>query len=342
MRALVLDRTRGLHMRQVPVPRPKAGEVLIRTAFTGISSKDRGIYQGAPGSIEANLPIILGHESCGTVAAIGTRSVTLADGDQAAEGDRVAVDPNITCHRCDYCRNGRPELCRHPVVIGVTRGGGMAEYFSAPAEVVYRLPDRLEFLESTAIGPLSCALHGIRCLDLRPNQRALIVGDGFMAQLFAQLLRIQGIFQIDMVGLSETKLARGKALNNLHAVYRSDKRRQTPPRDHYDLVIEAVGVPAAETMAIKACRHGAQVLMFGVGRPDARFTMNAYDIYRKELTIKGSFSNPSSFDDAISLLASARLDIAGLVTHILSLEQVPDLMSGSIGGVIKAVVAFGD
>ena len=93
MRALVLDRTRGLHMRQVPVPRPKAGEVLIRTAYTGVSSTDRGIYQGAPGSIEANLPIILGHENCGTVAAIGTRSVTLADGGQAAKGGQGGRGP---------------------------------------------------------------------------------------------------------------------------------------------------------------------------------------------------------------------------------------------------------
>lgn len=334
MRALILERIRHLHVRQVPVPQPGMGEVLIRTACTGISSTDHRVYHGTAVTAAACLPVILGHENCGTVVATGNQV------DTVVAGDRVAVNPNIPCHRCEYCRSGRSELCCHLSAIGVSRNGGMAEYFSVPAETVYRLPDQVELLEATAIDPLSCALHGIRLLDLRPNQRALIIGDGFMAQLFAQILQIRGLYQVDMVGLDEEKLNKGKQLSNLHAVYRSNKRNCAPPQNHYDLVIEAVGAPNTQTKAMKACRRGAQVLLFGVGIPDARLTMNAYDVYQKELTIRGSFINPCSFGDAISLLASGRLNIAGLITHRLDLAQVPSLMNGSIGGVIKAAVTF--
>ena len=100
-------------------------------------------------------------------------------------------------------------------------------------------------------------------------------------------------------------------------------------------------ISAALGMAVAAAKKGAQVLMFGVGPQEAHFEMNTYDIYKKQLTIQGSFINPLTFRDAISLVSSGKMNIGGLISHELELEQVQDFLDGKITGVSKAVVKVG-
>ena len=100
-------------------------------------------------------------------------------------------------------------------------------------------------------------------------------------------------------------------------------------------------ISAALGMAVAAAKKGAQVLMFGVGPQEAHFEMNTYDIYKKQLTIQGSFINPLTFRDAISLVSSGKMNIGGLISHELELEQVQDFLDGKVTGVSKAVVKVG-
>ena len=102
-----------------------------------------------------------------------------------------------------------------------------------------------------------------------------------------------------------------------------------------------VGLPTTQAQAVAAAKKGAQVLMFGVGPQEAHFEMNTYDIYKKQLTIQGSFINPLTFRDAISLVSSGKMNIGGLISHELELEQVQDFLDGKITGVSKAVVKVG-
>lgn len=91
------------------------------------------------------------------------------------------------------------------------------------------------------------------------------------------------------------------------------------------MIIEAVGLPATQAQAVAAAKKGAQVLMFGVGPQEAHFEMNTYDIYKKQLTIQGSFINPLTFKDAISLLESGKMNVAPLISHELGLRRSPGL-----------------
>ena len=100
-------------------------------------------------------------------------------------------------------------------------------------------------------------------------------------------------------------------------------------------------LPTTQAQAVAAAKKGAQVLMFGVGPQEAHFEMNTYDIYKKQLTIQGSFINPLTFRDAISLVSSGKMNIGGLISHELELEQVQDFLDGKITGVSKAVVKVG-
>ena len=107
------------------------------------------------------------------------------------------------------------------------------------------------------------------------------------------------------------------------------------------MIVEAVGLPATQAQEVAAAKKGAQVLMFGVGPQEAHFEMNTYDIYKKQLTIQGSFINPLTFRDAISLVSAGKMNIGGLISHELGLDEVQDFLDGKITGVSKAVVKIG-
>lgn len=256
MKALVLTGTKQFEMQDVTTPTVKDDEVLVNTAYAGICGTDRALYAGLPGSADAVPPIVLGHENSGIVAAIG-RNVT-----NVKVGDRVTVDPNIYCGECEYCRTDRPELCDNLSAVGVTRDGGLEESFTAPASVVYPIPDSVSLKAAATVEPISCAVHGVKLLDLTPYQKALVIGDGFMGQLFVQLLQAYGVHQVDFAGIVDEKLAFNKEKFGVTNTYNTT--RDSIPAD-YDVVIEAVGLPQTQEQAVEATKKGAQVLMFGVG-----------------------------------------------------------------------------
>lgn len=333
MKALVLTGVKEFEIQDLPTPEIQPNEVLINTAYAGVCGTDHDLYAGRPGSAAAVPPIVLGHENSGVVAAIGSEVTGVK------VGDRVAVDPNIYCGQCEYCLTQRPELCDHLSAVGVTRDGGLAEQFTAPATVVYKLPDNVSLKDAAAIEPISCAVHGVDLLKLRPYQ-ALVIGDGFMGQLFAQIVQAYGVHQVDLAGIFDEKLKRNQELFGVTNVYNTT--REAIPAESYDVIIEAVGLPATQAQAVAAAKKGAQVLMFGVGPQEAHFEMNTYDIYKKQLTIQGSFINPLTFKDAISLLESGKMNVAPLISHELGLEEVQDFLDGKIQGVSKAVVKVGE
>ncbi|KIR09415.1 alcohol dehydrogenase [Levilactobacillus brevis] len=333
MKALVLTGTKQFEMQDVTTPTVKDDEVLVNTAYAGICGTDRALYAGLPGSADAVPPIVLGHENSGIVAGIG-RNVT-----NVKVGDRVTVGPNIYCGECEYCRTDRPELCDNLSAVGVTRDGGLEESFTAPASVVYPIPDSVSLKAAATVEPISCAVHGVKLLDLTPYQKALVIGDGFMGQLFVQLLQAYGVHQVDFAGIVDEKLAFNKEKFGVTNTYNTT--RDSIPAD-YDVVIEAVGLPQTQEQAVEATKKGAQVLMFGVGKPNQTFSMNTYEVYQKQLKIQGAFINPYAFEDAIALLASGQLDVESLISHEVSLEQVEDVLNGKVEHVSKAVVKVSD
>lgn len=329
MKSLVLTGTKQMEIQDLEKPAPKADEILVNTKYAGICGTDHALYNGLPGSANAVPPIVLGHENSGIVAAVGS------DVDGFKVGDRVTVDPNIYCGKCFYCRTARPELCDHLSAVGVTRNGGLEEYFTAPAEVVYHLPDDVSLKAGATIEPLSCAVHGVQLLKLTPYQKALVIGDGFMGQLFAQVLQAYGVHQVDLAGIIDSKLELNQAKFGVTNIYNTT--RDQIPSD-YDVVVEAVGLPQTQEEAVEATRKGAQVLMFGVGKPDQHFKMNTYEVYQKQLTIQGSFINPNAFEDSIALLASGQVNVEPLISHELELGQVADVLEDKVPDVSKAVV----
>lgn len=334
MEALVLTGIKSLELKEIAQPEIKPDEVKIHTAFAGICGTDHALYAGLPGSAPAVPPIVLGHENSGVVVEVGSEVTNVK------VGDRVAVDPNIYCGQCKYCRTGRPELCEHLSAIGVTRDGGFEDYFTAPASVVYPIPDNVSLKAAALVEPISCAVHGIQLLKVSPYQKALVIGDGFMGQLFVQILQAYGIHEVDLAGIVDEKLAMAKDKFGAKRTFNTLAGDKIPDSE-YDVVIEAVGSPKTQEAAIEAAARGGQVLMFGVGGPDDTFEMNTYEVFQKQLTIQGSFINPNAFEDSLALLASGKVDVEPLISHELDYATVEDFLNGKLGVVSKAVVKVG-
>ncbi|WP_302046035.1 zinc-dependent alcohol dehydrogenase family protein [Leuconostoc lactis] len=334
MEALVLTGIKSLELKEIAQPEVKPDEVKIHTAFAGICGTDHALYAGLPGSAPAVPPIVLGHENSGVVVEVGSEVTNVK------VGDRVAVDPNIYCGQCKYCRTGRPELCEHLSAIGVTRDGGFEDYFTAPASVVYPIPDNVSLKAAALVEPISCAVHGIQLLKVSPYQKALVIGDGFMGQLFVQILQAYGIHEVDLAGIVDEKLAMAKDKFGAKRTFNTMAGDKIPDSE-YDVVIEAVGSPKTQEAAIEAAARGGQVLMFGVGGPDDTFEMNTYEVFQKQLTIQGSFINPNAFEDSLALLASGKVDVEPLISHEMDYATVEDFLNGKLGVVSKAVVKVG-
>lgn len=331
MKALVMTGKQELKIEERDIPTPKDDEVLVEAAYAGICGTDNALFNGLPGSADAVPPIVLGHENSGVIAGLGKNVKGLK------VGDRVAIDPNIYCGKCEYCRTARFELCDNLSAVGVTRDGGLEQYFTAPEKVTYKLPDSVSLAAASSLEPISCAVHTMKIMeDITPYQKALIIGDGYMAKLFAQMLRAYGIQRVDMTGRNDENLAKEKAELKLDKVINTTKEEIT---ENYDIVIEAVGTPETQEAAVEHTNKGAQVMMFGVGAPGQTFKMNTYEIFKKQLTIKGSMINPNAFEDSIALVASGAVEIEPYQDNILSLDEVEGVLNHTTPKKGKSVVA---
>lgn len=335
MRAAVLKGIRQMEVLEWETGALLPNEVRIRVKSCGICGTDQHIFHGHPGSAEVKPPIVLGHELAGEVIELGAAVTNLHI------GDRVSIDPNLYCGSCEYCRNGRPHLCNRLQAVGVTRDGGMAEFCKVPAANCYLLPDHMSFMEGALVEPLGCVLHGFRKMEIRPVQTVLIIGGGFIGQLFLQLVKRQGAERIVVSEPSEAKHSRLLELGADLVVKPSDPNAVQSLNDLADVVIECVGRKESMELALRAARKGGQVLLFGVASPDTLITVSPYDIFSKELKVMGSFINPHTHEEAIALISQGIIRVEPLISHRFELGQVPEIMERYPQmNVIKGIIIY--
>ena len=174
-------------------------------------------------------------------------------------------------------------------------------------------------------------------LKLTHTKKALVLGDGFEGQLFAQILKARGIHEVTLAGRSDEKL---ETTGSTSALRLSTLLREEIPADAYDIVVEAVGLPATQEQALAAAARGAQVLMFGVGNPDDKFSKHLRRIPKATYNSKGPSLTLTLLKTQL-LLSSGVVDPLPLFSHELDLDGVEDFVSGKLGKVSKAVVKVG-
>ena len=321
----------------LPTPHAGPGELVLRNQVCGVCGTDVHIYHGEPGSADVNPPVVLGHEYSGEVVEVG-EGVT-----GFAVGDHVTVDPNIYCGHCVYCQNGKKQLCPSMEAIGVTRDGGFAQYSLIPASQAFKLEPTVPWEAAAMAEPLACCLHGIDLAGIQVGDKVCVVGGGAICLLMVQLAKLSGASQIVLSEPNEKRRQVGLQLGANAAIdpTRPDAQEAFAQvlGGGANVVIECVGNVPAVKSAFQFAGKGATVLLFSVPKVDATFDLPLFDVYKKELTIKGSFVNPDTHARAVALINSGKVDFGPIITHRFPLDQLPEAIAMQMSDAsIKVVV----
>jgi D-arabinitol dehydrogenase (NADP+) len=314
MQAAQIEAPEKARVIEADQPSPGPGEVLIEVASAGICGTDLHIFHG---EYEATYPIIPGHEFSGLVAAVG-------EGVQRYRpGDRVTADPNIPCNRCPYCQRNEPNQCQNLAAIGVTRSGAFARYVVAPEGNVFPIGD-MPFTAAALVEPLACVVWGLKRVQVQPGDSAVIFGAGPMGCLLLQALNRSGAARVvvtDVVPWRLEQAAKLGAAETVRADDQQEKRLKALAPMGYDLVVDATGIIGVLEGSIEFARPRGKVWVFGVTPRGARASFVPYDVFRKDLSIIGSFAVNRTFQEAIALIQSGAVRVEPLISHRLPLAQ---------------------
>ncbi len=327
MRAIRIDRPHQVRLVDIPVRDPAENELLIKVTASGICGTDIHILRG---EYLGDYPVIPGHEFSGIVERVGA-GVT-----RVQVGDRVAVEPNLACDNCINCLSNRQNFCSNWQAIGVTRPGGMAQYVAVPEKAVFSI-GALPFELGALMEPLSCVLHGVERARIRLADRVAVLGAGPIGILLLQVVRLQGAAQVTAV---EQNPARAE-LALAFGAYRCAPDLDSLDEDSFDVVVDATGAIPLMERTVDLARHGGTVLLFGVPPAGKRMELEAFQIFRKGLTILSSFTSVRNSHQALALLESGRVDASALISHRLPLaefERGVELIEGGLDEVRKVLI----
>lgn len=318
MQAFQVRAAHDYSLADIEFPQAAPGEVLVRVAFAGICGSDMHIIHGD--NAFARFPRITGHEFAGIVEAVG-------DGvDDVAIGERVCIDPVISCGDCYPCRIGRPNVCTSLEVIGVHRNGGFEEQVSVPVGNVHRLPEGLGLDAAALVEPYTIAANVLDRMQPLPGDRLMIFGAGVIGLTILQVARAQGIDDITVTDVMDARLETARELgatrtfNGQHDDIEAAVREITGG-EGMPLIADAACVPALLSQIVRMASPAGRIGLLGFNPTPSDLVQ--LEVIKKELTIVGSRLNNRKFPEVIELMASKRLDPLALVSHRLPLAEMP-------------------
>lgn len=318
MAAVVYDRPGEFAVRQIPRPEPAAGEVLLRALVAGVCGTDLHLHEGEFGP---TYPLIPGHEFVGEVVAAGPGV------DSEFLGRRYVVDNTASCGRCVECRRARPAFCRFLVAQGVNAPGGFAEFVVTAADRCFDL-DGMDPEVAVFTEPVACVLHGLDVLALQPGADVVVFGAGPTGLILTGLLSRSGAGRLTVAAPTPAKLdlAQNAGADRTVVIDRDDpatayaELRESAP-DGFDVVIDATGAASVLAATVELTRTGGTVFVYGMPAEAAVWPVSPYEIFRRELTVKGSFAQQFSFDRALAALRHGRVRTEGLISRRFGLDR---------------------
>jgi L-iditol 2-dehydrogenase len=314
MKALVLTGYSRFSVEEVPDPQVAADEVLVRVKACGICGSDVHGMDGSTG--RRRPPIIMGHEASGVIATTGA-SVTGWN-----TGDRVTFDSTISCGDCEFCREGRINLCTDRRVLGVScedyrQNGAFAEFVAVPQRILHRLPASLPFEFAACVEPVSIAVHAARRSGVEAGQSAVVVGAGMIGLLQIQVLRALGCSRVIAVDLSADKLERAARSGATETHHSND----CPGNFDAHHAFECVGIGPTVDLAMRSVRKGGRVTLIGNLAPKIEWPLQL--AVTRELTTYGSCASAGEYPECLDLMARGAVDVAPMITAVAPLAEGP-------------------
>ena len=337
MKALVKESAApGIVLRDVPEPKIREDEVLIRVRRAGVCGTDVHIYDWddwAQGRCKP--PFVVGHEFAGDVVDVG-RLVT-----DVQEGDRVTAEGHIVDGRCLLCRTGNAHVCPHTKIIGVDRDGCFAELIAMPATNVWHLDDSISYDVGGIHDPMGNAFHTALTADI-PGATVLITGCGPIGIFAVGICRAAGAARIIASDINQTRLQLAKEMGAHDAITPDQVERVVRSATDglgVDVVLEMSGVPAAIHQAFAMVRVGGRIQMLGIPVKPIEIDLPKEIIF-KGLTIYGVVGRRmyETWHQMTRFLRAGEFDPTPVITHRFPMDQVDEAISAIKSGEAGKVI----
>lgn len=311
---------------ELPTPKPKNNEVLIKIKATGICYTDVAIINGKyKGRKPVPIPIVLGHEGAGIVEEVGK------DVKGLMPGDRVAFEALSGCGTCYNCLNGYKNMCNNWEHIGITCDGTFAEYIVINAGLVHKIPPEVSFIDAACLEPISLTVRTLEHVKPLVGDTVAIIGPGSIGLFHLQALKSAGASKIMVIGIEkdEKRLEIARRLGADHVINASKEDVVRVVRDvtdglGADIVVEAANSPTTVNLAIEIAGARGRVAYFGL-YPEA--TINSVTFLRSGLTLFGDVGLlPQHFIRAIRWVQYRKVVAEPLVSRTFRFEQVGEAL----------------
>jgi 2-desacetyl-2-hydroxyethyl bacteriochlorophyllide A dehydrogenase len=342
MKAAVYHGAEDVRVENVKKPVPGSNEVLVAPRVVGVCGSDYHIFTG---HWKIETPLILGHEFTGEVIETGPGA------DRFKPGDRVVIEPAVTCGKCYYCNtiDTNNYFCEDRPTVGFTQNGAFAELVIVPERGLHFLPEALDYEKGALVEPLACAIRGSDRSEVQAGDNVIVLGAGPIGLLLILLTRLRGAARIVA---TEPNNARRETAVKMGADVALDpgvedvkaRAREIFNGKDADVVIEAVGSKISTEQSFILTRPGGRVCIVGLCPQGTPVVIpDSFEaFYIKELTIAGSSCSPrGTFERAIRLLASNRIEVSGFITHRYGLDDVETalkMIAGRKEPAIKVVI----
>lgn len=316
MRAVVFESAGSLALARRPEPTAGYKEVVVEVAAVGMCGTDVHVFDGEfEGTI---FPLVPGHEATGTVVAIG-EAVT-----HVSVGDHVAVNPSTTCGECEFCLNGKTNLCRLWNGLGVVESDGASqERFTAPSANVFKLRPETDIYQAALIEPLACAIRAYDILPRKMGEHYLIYGSGTMGLLMAQLAPRAGAASVTIVDINEARLETAREVGVDNAFTNADQAG----REKWDVVIDCTGNIRAIEDGLPRVKGGGTFQHFGVAPAEAMAEYSPFRVYRDEISIVGTMAVLNSFARAVEMFEAGAIKSEPMISHSFTLEDYAEALA---------------
>ncbi|MRN53706.1 alcohol dehydrogenase catalytic domain-containing protein [Paenibacillus sp. LC-T2] len=341
MKAAVMSEPGSIEIKELPVPKPGHNEVLVQVMAVGVCGSDLHYYEhGRIGRFVVEQPIILGHECAGFIVAAGDK-VT-----KVAIGDRVAVEPGVTCGHCSACKAGKYNLCPDVKFLATPPvDGAFVQYLAIREDMVFKIPDHLSFEEAALIEPFSVGIHAAKRSRLQAGETVAIMGMGPVGLMAVAAAKAYGAARIIVTDLEEVRLRAALRLGATNAINIKKEDalitiKQLTDGVGVDVAWETAGNPMALQTALYSLRRGGRLAIVGLPAQD-EIPLNVPFIADSEIDIYGIFRYANTYLQGIEFLASGNLDAASLITDRYPLAETREALERAIhnkSGSLKVIV----
>lgn len=330
-----------MEIREIPMPSPKANEVLIKLEYVGICGSDvHYFHDGRCGDYAVEGDFILGHECAGTVVEVGEEVKSLK------VGDRVALEPGITCGQCEFCKSGKYNLCPDVQFLATPPVQGCYEnYIAFPENMAFKLPENITTKEGALIEPLSVGMHAANQGNVKLGDSVIILGAGCIGLVTLLACKAYGATDITVVDVVPKRLEYAMKLGatriidarNVDVITEVEKLTSG---EGIDKVFEAAGSAVTISQTPYLVKRGGSIILVGIS-PQETIEFNFAKIMAKEARIESVFRYRNIYPQAIAAVSQGIIDVSGIITHEFDFDDIQEAFHCAIhnkNDVVKAVI----